>query len=52
MGGVVKAEIFYVDMKIALYVDRKRQGLKGRHWRLCFMSTENDKNFKVVIEHH
>jgi len=26
-GGVVKVEIFNVDMKIALYVDKKWQGL-------------------------
>jgi len=26
-GGVVKVEIFYVDMKIALYIDKKWQGL-------------------------
>jgi len=42
MGGVVKVEIYEVDTKIALKVDTFWTEFLGRHWLMCFISTEND----------
>ncbi len=51
LGGVVKADIFLVDTKIALYVDRKWQQLKvDIEDCVSFKSTENDLSFKVDFE--
>ncbi len=40
MGGVVKVEIYEVDMKIALYVDTFWIVFRSTLYN-CFMSTEN-----------